>query len=35
MEIPGLRGLKLSVVAKRTVDEFLNDKMSIYAAALS
>ncbi len=35
MQIPGLRGLKLSVVAKRTVDEFLNDKMSTYAAALS
>jgi membrane protein len=35
MRIPGLRGLKLSVVARRTVAEFLQDKMSIYAAALS
>ena len=35
MQIPGLRGLALSVVARRTVDEFLQDKMSIYAAALS
>lgn len=35
MQIPGLRGIKLSVVARRTVDEFVQDKMSIYAAALS
>lgn len=35
MRIPGLRGLKLSVVARRTAGEFVQDKMSIYAAALA
>ena len=35
MQIPGFRGLALSVVVKRTVADFLQDKMTIYAAALS
>ena len=35
MQLPGLRGLALRVVVKRTIAGFVQDKMTIYAAALS
>lgn len=35
MEIPGLRGLTVKELGKRSVKQFLNDDMTTYAAALS